>query len=180
MSKLTQPVASGVDYLFRQMERQEQRNSDRKEQLSVALREVEFAEIERFFRQIKTQNIFLFTVGLNGKPESTILSKAVFSMNHLVKVYYSTSFDESQSGYLRITPDRLTQQILVERIHGMYAEPERLYQSVDQCHVIRWMVKWMMPRMDWHKTKLANLDLYRLFSDQREKQRQEQEALLDS
>ncbi|BBP46821.1 hypothetical protein THMIRHAS_21940 [Thiosulfatimonas sediminis] len=162
-------LSRGTQYLFRHMEKIELQNEQARQEKALAKKEMDFAQVERFFRQIKTQNIFIFTVGLNGKPESTILSKAIFSMNRVVKVYYSTSFDESKSGYLRILPDSAQQTILVERVHGYRGEPEFLYRSTDECHIIRWMIKWMLPRFDWSKTKLVNLDLYRMFIDQRER-----------
>ena len=174
MSKAKLELSTGVEYLFRQMEKKEQENQEARRLHHESIQEVDFEEVERFFRQIKTQNIFIHTVGLNGKSESTILSKALFSMNKVVKVYYSTSFDENNTGYLRVSPDRYEQKILVERMHGFRPQPELLYQSADQCHIIRWMIKWMMPRIDWQKTKLANLDLYRLFTDKREKELEKQ------
>lgn len=167
----TLQLSPGTEYLFRHMEKVEHQNKMAREEAEFASKELDFSEVEKFFRQIKTQNIFIYTVGLNGKQESTILSKAIFSMNRVVKVYYSTSFDESKSGYIRIHPAREQQLILVERMHGYRAEPELLYQSSDECHIIRWMIKWMLPRFDWNKTKLANLDLYRLFNDERERNR---------
>ncbi len=84
-----------------------------------------------------TQNIFIYTVGVNGKRESTILTKAMFSINKVVRIYYSTSFDESQQGFLRLSPDVDQQLILVERLHGFRPKPELLYASKDECHVIR-------------------------------------------
>ncbi len=51
--------------------------------------------------------------------------------------------------------------IVVERVHGLRLKPERIYASPDQCHVVRFMVRWLMRRIDWDKTKLNNLDLYK-------------------
>ena len=166
-------LSQGTRYLFQHMEKIEQQNEIARQEIVRATQDLNFSEVEKFFRQIKTQNIFIFTVGLNGKQESTILSKAIFSMNRVVKVYYSTSFDESKSGYVRIFPDREQQVIKVERMHGYRPKPELLYQSPDECHIIRWMIKWMLPRFDWSKTKLVNLDLYRLFNDERERKRKQ-------
>lgn len=115
-----------------------------------------------------TQNLFIHTVGLNGKHESTIFAKAAFSMNKVVRIYYSTSFDEDETGFLRIRPDKRERKIIVERLHGYRPKPETLYMSADECHVIRFMVRWLMRRIDWSKTKLANLDLYKRFQQEQQ------------
>ncbi|MBF6058955.1 MULTISPECIES: hypothetical protein [Thiomicrorhabdus] len=120
---------------------------------------VNFCDIDSFFRALMTQNIFLFTVGVNGKRESTILSKAIFSMNRVVRIYYSTSFDDTESGFIRIRPDDDEDIILVERLHGYRAQPEVLYASPYSSHVIRFMIRWLIRRIDWSKTKIDNLDL---------------------
>ena len=62
-----------------------------------------------------------------------------------------------------------------------------LYVSSDECHVVRFMVRWLMRRIDWSKTKLANLDLYKRFQIEQQEEvaaqiaeaaaRQEEEAL---
>ncbi|WP_194073979.1 hypothetical protein [Thiomicrorhabdus aquaedulcis] len=134
------------------------------------LQEVPFDDVEVFLRQIMTQNIFIHTVGVNGKHESTILAKAVFSMNKVVRLYYSTSFDETQSGFIRIRPDVEQQLIVVERLHGYRSTPEILYASHEQAHVIRYVVRWLLRRIDWSKTKLTNLDLYKRYIEQEQEE----------
>ncbi|MBO1923945.1 hypothetical protein [Thiomicrorhabdus sp. 6S3-12] len=169
MAEAVVKLSPGTEFLFRQMEKKERQNEEARRLHHESTQDVELDLVEGFFRQIKTQNIFIQTVGINGKAESTILSKAIFSMNKVVKVYYSTSFDEDNTGFIRVRSDNQLQQIVIERMHGYRPQPEVLYQSADQCHIIRWMIKWLMPRIDWRKTKLGNLDLYRLFSEKREK-----------
>lgn len=154
-------VAPAVKYFFKRLEkRSEQIKADISE-ASSKFQEIPFEQVEGFFRQIMSQNIFIHTVGINGKHESTILAKAVFSMNKVVRVYYSTSFDDDNSGFIRIRPDSNEQLIIVERLHGLRPQPELLYASRDECHVIRFMVRWLMRRIDWDKTKLSNLELYK-------------------
>ncbi|WP_373020511.1 hypothetical protein [Thiomicrorhabdus sp.] len=166
-------VTPAIQYFFKQLERRSNELKEEQEQKQLANKEVPFEELESFFRRIMTQNIFIHTVGLSGRPESTILSKAIFSMNKVVRIYYSTSFDERDSGFIRILPHRDTQMIVVERVHGYHAKPEVLYQSYDECHVIRFMIRWLIRRVDWNKTHLRNLDLYKSYL---EVERQELEA----
>ncbi|GAB6071169.1 hypothetical protein JCM30760_22660 [Thiomicrorhabdus hydrogeniphila] len=170
------PVGPAIKYFFRRLEK---RSAEIQEELNSeadAHQDVLFEEVEGFFRQIMTQNIFIHTVGLNGKHESTILSKAIFSMNRVVRVYYSTSFDEEQSGFIRIRPDTQEQKIIVERLHGFRPKAETMYSSGDQGHVIRFMIRWLMRRIDWDKTRLGNLDLYKRVLEQRQAEVEEQIA----
>lgn len=154
-------LAPAVKYFFKHLEKRSEQIRSGISEVSSLHKELPFEEVEGFFRQIMTQNIFIHTVGLNGKHESTILAKAIFSMNKVVRVYYSTSFDEDNSGFIRIRPDSQEQLIIVERMHGLRAKSERIYASRDQCHVVRFMVRWLMRRIDWDKTKLNNLELYK-------------------
>ncbi len=154
-------LAPAVRYFFKRLERRAEEIQAGISEASESHQDVQFDEVEGFFRQIMSQNIFIHTVGMNGKHESTILAKAVFSMDKVVRVYYSTSFDEDNSGFLRIRPDSQEQLIIVERMHGLRPRSERIYASHDQCHVVRFMVRWLMRRIDWDKTKLSNLDLYK-------------------
>lgn len=161
--RLDKPISPAVKYFFTQLEkRSDELKYDHVHELELH-QDVPFEDIELFLRQIMTQNIFIHTVGVNGKHESTILAKAVFSMNKVVRLYYSTSFDETQSGFIRIRPDVGQQLIVVERLHGFRAEPEVLYASHEQTHVIRYVVRWLLRRIDWSKTKLGNLDLYKRY-----------------
>ncbi|WP_321326138.1 hypothetical protein [Thiomicrorhabdus sp.] len=170
------PIGPAIKYFFRRLEK---RSAEIQEELNSeadARQEVHFEEVEGFFRQIMTQNIFIHTVGLNGKHESTILSKAIFSMNRVVRIYYSTSFDEEQSGFIRIKPVNKEQKIIVERLHGCRPKGELMYASQDQSHVIRFMIRWLLRRIDWDKTRLANLDLYKRFLEQQQAEIEEQIA----
>ncbi|BCN92613.1 hypothetical protein THMIRHAM_03980 [Thiomicrorhabdus immobilis] len=162
------PVAPAVRYFFRRLEKRSEQIQKAIHSEAYSKQEVEFDKVEGFFRQIMTQNIFIHTVGLNGKHESTILSKAIFSMNRVVRVYYSTSFDENQSGFIRVRPDSDLQAIVVERLHGYRPTPETLYVNSQQCHIIRFMVRWLIRRIDWDKTKLNNLDLYKRFLEEQQ------------
>lgn len=170
-------VTPAVKYFLKHLERR----SEALEKVVATERslaqEVPFEAVENFFRRIMTQNIFIHTVGMNGRPESTILSKATFSMNRVVRLYYSTSFDDSETGFIRIQPNKVKQLIVVERLHGIRPQPEILYQSRDECHVIRFMTRWLLRRIDWKKTHLRNLDLYKQFQEQ---ERQEELERLEA
>lgn len=170
-------LAPAVTYFFKRLEKRAEQIKSGISEVSSHHKEIPFEEVEGFFRQIMTQNIFIHTVGLNGKHESTILAKAIFSMNKVVRVYYSTSFDEDNSGFIRVRPDLGEQLIIVERMHGLRANSERIYASGDQCHIVRFMVRWLMRRIDWDKTKLNNLELYkRVIAQEQEELRLKIEA----
>lgn len=181
-------VTPAVKYFFKHLEKRSEQIQADLSYRSLESQAVPFEEVEGFFRQIMTQNIFIHTVGMNGKKESTILSKAIFSMNKVVRIYYSTSFDDVNSGFIRIRPDSHEQLIIVERLHGIRAKAERMYTSRDQCHVIRFMIRWLMRRIDWNKTKLSNLELYKRIVTERQqeveaqiaaaKKQQEEEEML--
>jgi len=165
-------VAPAVKYFLKHLERRSESLDKAEKDERNAFQEIPFEDVENFFRRIMTQNIFIHTVGMNGRPESTILSKATFSMNRVVRLYYSTSFDDTETGFIRIQPSKAKQIIVVERLHGQRPKSEILYQSRDQCHVIRFMTRWLLRRIDWNKTHLRNLDLYKLYIEQ-----ENQEAL---
>ena len=166
-------VPPAVQYFLRHMEKRSNALARVVETERNAVREVPFEDVENFFRRIMTQNIFIHTVGMNGRPESTILSKATFSMNRVVRLYYSTSFDDSEAGFIRIQPNNKQQLIIVERLHGSRPKPEVIYQSADQCHVIRFMTRWLIRRIDWSKTHLKNLDLYKQYAEQIKQEEQD-------
>lgn len=171
--KKTQPVMTpALKYFFASLEK-----GDLQQQQILAaspkLEEVLIDEIEAFVRALKTQNIFIRTVGMSGKRESTILSKAIFSFNKVIKIYYSTSFDENDTGFIRVLGDDDEQQIVVDRLHGYRSKPERIYSSADQCHIIRYITQWLMKRIDWDKTKIHTLELYDHFVEAREIEREE-------
>lgn len=170
------PIGPAVKYFFKRLEKKSQEIQQALEYEESLKKSIPFNEVENFFRQLMTQNIFIHTVGMNGKHESTILSKAVFSMNKVVRVYYSTSFDENQTGFIRIRPDKQDRKIIIERMHGYRPSPEVIYVSGDECHIVRFMVRWLMRRIDWNKTKLNNLDLYKRFQVERQKEIEDQIA----
>lgn len=174
------PVTPAVKYFLKHMERRTQQLAAEVEAEKQAQQDVPFDEVESFFRQIMTQNIFIHTVGINGRPESTILSKAIFSMNKVVRVYYSTSFDERETGFIRIQPHNDLQRIIVEKVHGYRTTPDIIYQSHDECHVVRFMTRWLMRRIDWKKTHIRNLDLYKHFLEQEKREEEERLAKLEA
>ena len=112
-----------------------------------------------------------------GKRESTILAKAVYSLNKVIKIYYSSSFDERDGGYLSIHPSYEERKIVVERFHGIRPTPERLYESSHQNHIIKYISNWLMKHIDWDKTKLETLDLYKQYRHARDIELIEQEEL---
>lgn len=161
-------ISSALQYFFRKLENKSAALEEQRSFEALKTVEVPFEELEKFFRAIKTQNIFIHTVGVSGKSTSTLLEKAIFNLNKVIRVYYSTSFDESVQGFVRIQIDNASSLILVERMHGYRPQPELLYASKDECHVIRFMVRWLMRRIDWEKTKIENLELYKRFKEYRE------------
>lgn len=179
LKKLT--VTPAIKYFFAVLEKENAKAEVHRENQ----REDEFLpieEVEAFVRALKTQNIFIFTVGVSGKQESTILSKAIFNLNKVIKIYYSTSFDEHDSGFIRVRSDLLAQKIIVERLHGLRPVAEPMYQSSDQCHVVRFLTKWIINRIDWQKTKITTLDIYDAYLKLREeelKEKLEQEIYED-
>jgi hypothetical protein len=164
-------------YFFRKLERKYHQRLEAQKKIDYENREVVVDDLMDFFRSVATQNIFIYTVGVGGKKESTILSKAVFSMTKEVKVYYSTSFNYAETGFIRVRIDKPTREILIERMHGYRPVPEVLYHSKRQWHVIRFMCDWFLQRIDWSKTKVENLDMYMALLDERQKVLEEKIAL---
>lgn len=156
-----QKISNGLRYFFKRLEKKSNLLDLRGERSAEQIQEVCFDEVEKFSRSLMTQNIFIHTVGINGKHESTILSKAMFSINKVVRLYYSTTLDEGGQGYLRLRADNLQQLIIVERLHGVRPEPEVIYASLDEFHVIRFFANWIIKRIDWDKTRINHLDLYK-------------------
>lgn len=173
MSK-SQEITPGVRHFLRTLERRSESLKKVERMKKIRFKEVAFDEVEQFFRTIRTQNIFINTVGINGKHESTILAKAIFNLNKVVRIFYSVSLDDSQSGFLRIRTDVVEQTIVVEGIHGLRPTPELIYHSPDQYNVIRFMTRWLLRRIDWDKTKLDNLELYKNFIEVRREEMEEQ------
>jgi len=54
--------------------------------------------------------------------------------------------------------------------------PELLYASLDECHVIRFFISWLIRRIDWDKTKVNHLDLYKEFAEIERKEVEEEIA----
>lgn len=167
-------ITPAVKYFFKSLEQRSNALKNAERLTEIRYKDVPVDEVEQFFRAIKAQNIFINTVGMNGKRESTILSKAIFNLNQVVRVYYSISFDDNQTGFIRIRPDVTNQTIVVERIHGLRPRPEPLYQSHEQIKIVRYMTRWLLRRIDWDKTKLNNLELYKQFLDVRREEHEEQ------
>lgn len=167
-------ITPAVKFFFKSLERRSDALKNAERLTEIRYQDVPIDEVEQFFRTIKAQNIFINTVGVNGKRESTILAKAIFNLNQIVRVYYSISFDDTQSGFLRIRTDVENQTIVVERIHGLRPRPELLYQSADQLKIVRYMTRWLLRRIDWNKTKLNNLELYKQFVEARREEHEEQ------
>lgn len=166
-------VTPALKYFFAKLEKENNKYESELERID----EEEFLpidQIEAFVRSLKTQNIFIYTVGISGKRESTILSKAIFSLNKIIKIYYSTSFDEHETGFIRVRSDLDSRKIVVERLHGFRPKPEPMYQSSDQCHVIRYVTHWLMQRIDWSKTKLSTLEIYNAYQTVVEEEQQEE------
>lgn len=165
-------VTPSLEFFFSVLEREDQQRREQQRLLEPS-EALDIEMVESFVRTLKTQNIFIHTVGLSGKHESTILSKAIFSLNKVIKIYYSTSFDENDTGFLRIRSDELEHRLVIERLHGYRPVAERLYSSTDQCHIIRYITKWLVNRVDWQKTKLSTLDIYDAFLEKRQQDLQD-------
>ncbi len=166
-------VTPALKYFFKTLEKRSDALKDAKRLHELRYQPVPMDEVEQFVRTIKTQNIFINTVGMSGKRESTILAKAIFSLNKVVRIYYSMSFDDSQTGFIRVSTDVEDQTILIERLHGLRPKPELLYHSADQSRIIRYLTRWLLRRIDWNKTKLDNLELYKRFVEERQAEHEE-------
>jgi hypothetical protein len=136
--------------------------------------EVPFDLVELFIRRIRQQNIFVRITGPNGKPESLLLNKVLFSMSKVVRIFCSLSMRDEENVYLRMYPDTRRGVIAVERLVGQWTQPQRIFAHHDQCHAIRFLTNWIVERLDWKKTKLRNLDIYKLFVQTRQEQLQQQ------
>lgn len=176
-------LSPALKYFFKALEKKIAEHDEINRIKAGKIKEVPFDRLEKFFRSLKTQNIFIHTVGVNGKSVSMLLEKAVFNLNKVVRIYYSTSFDESVQGFVRIQVDKNQGLISVERMHGFHPAPEMLYASEDEGRVIRFMVRWLLRRIDWEKTKLNSLDLYQRYieiqKEEEERKLMEEQALLE-
>jgi hypothetical protein len=158
-------ITKGLRYFFKRLEKKSGQLYYEEEIRIQRVKKVPFEELEKFVRALMTQNIFIFTVGINGKRESTILNKAMFNTNNVIRLYYSTSLDEFNQGYLLLRADSNKQLVLVERLHGVRPKPEVIYASLDENHVIRFFVNWILRRVDWDKTRIKHLELYKKFKE---------------
>ncbi|AHF02176.1 hypothetical protein THIAE_01000 [Thiomicrospira aerophila AL3] len=135
-------------------------------------------EIVHFFRILKGQNIFIQTIGLTGKLESNILSNVVYNFNDEIRLYYSQSLDDSMSGFIRVCPDIAQSVIAVDNIYGEPLSQLRLYQSPDQKAILKYMIRWLLKRIDWNKTRLDNIDLYHIFLERKQAEAEAEVARL--
>lgn len=160
-----------VRYFLRRLERAEdQYLVDRFLHEYQTHHEVPFELVDHFVRRIRQQNIFVYMQGPNGKQESLLLTKVLFSMNKVVRLYVSLSMREEDYRFLRIYPNPRTGKITVEQLRDRQAAPQEVFSHRDQCHIIRYLTNWIVAHLDWKKTKLRNLDIYKLFVETRQRQ----------
>ncbi len=159
-----------IKYFLRHLEKEAERIEAIKAAQQPQEELIDFEEIDHFFRTIKMQNIFIFVVGVNGKPESSSLPKLIFSLSEVVRIYYSLSLDSEQAGFMRIRLNSDENLIVIERLHGYRPKPEKIYASNNPCHIIRFITRWLLRRIDWEKTKLQNLDIYKQYQTEREEE----------
>lgn len=153
----------------------------RMEAFADALRpQINADEIVHFFRVLKGQNIFIQTIGLTGKLESNILSNVIYNFNDEVRLYYSQSLDDSRSGFIRVCPDIDEGLIAVDNIYGDPLSQYRLYQSPDQKAILKYMIRWLLKRIDWQKTRLDNIDLYHVFRERKQAEAEAEVARLQA
>ena len=167
-------LSTSIKYFLRHLEKE----AERIQKLQEAQQPedtIDFEEIGHFFRTLKAQNIFIFIVGINGKIESSPLSKLIFSLGKVVRFYYSLSLDSEQSGFIRIRLSEDERLILIERLHGYRPKPEKIYASKNPCHVIRFITRWMLRRIDWKKTRLQNLDIYKEYLHEKEDEKRKKQ-----
>ncbi len=167
-------------YLMRRLERAEDQYLARTfSSYHRTHHEVDTRLLELFIRRIRQQNIFVRIMGPNGKQESLLLSKVLFSMSRVIRLYCSLSVRDEDNVYLRIFPDTRTGLIRVQRLRGSVLAPEEVFAHADQCHIIRFITRWIVERVDWQKTKLRNLDIYKLFVQTRQEQLEQKLASLN-
>ncbi|WP_294948371.1 hypothetical protein [Sulfurivirga sp.] len=168
-------------YLMRRLERAEDQHLARTfSSYHRTHHEVDTHLLELFIRRIRQQNIFVRIMGPNGKRESLLLSKVLFSMSKVIRLYCSLSVRDEDNVYLRIFPDTRTGLIRVQRLRGGdVLMPEEVFAHADQCHIIRFITRWIVERVDWQKTKLRNLDIYKLFVQTRQEQLEQKLASLN-
>ncbi len=173
--KAVAPEQPALFYFMRRLERAEDQYLTRRFAERIKTHhEVPFELVELFIRRIRQQNIFVYITGPNGKRESLLLNKVLFSMSKVVRLYCSLSLRDEENLYLRMYPDTRSGQILVERFGGAWSDRRVVFRHHDQCHAIRFLTNWIVERLDWQKTKLRNLDIYKLFVQTRQQQLEQQ------
>ncbi|SFR62639.1 hypothetical protein [Thiomicrospira sp. ALE5] len=141
----------------------------RMEKFAASLQpDLDVDELVHFFRVLKSQEIFIQTIGLNGKLVPDVLSNIIYNFNDEVRLYYSQSLDLAEAGYIKICPDYADGLVVVENIYGDPLSRHRLYQSTDQKAVLKYMIRWLLKRIDWDKTRLNNMDLYKIFIERKQ------------
>lgn len=168
------PGKPALFYFMRLLERAEDRAMVQQFEEDERLHHVPFELVEQFMRQVRQQNLFVYITGTSGKRESLLIGKISFSMGGVVRLYESLSLREEESGYVRIYPDNRRGVIVVERLRGPLYVPKVIYQHRRECHIIRFIAHWIIDRIDWKKTRLRNLDLYKLFVRTRDERLQRQ------
>jgi len=165
------PEQPALFYFLRRLERAEDQYLTRSFAESLKTQhDVPFELVELFVRRVRQQNIFVRVLGPSGKKESLLLNKVIFSMNKVVRIYCSFSLRDEENSYLRMYPNRRKGVITVERLAGAWDAPQVVFEHHDQCHAIRFITNWVVARLDWQKTKLHNLDIYKLFVQTRQQQ----------
>ncbi len=169
--KKAPPEQPALFYFLRRLERAEDQYLTRSFAEAVKTHhDVPFELVELFIRRIRQQNIFVRITGPNGKYESLLLNKVLFSMSKVVRLYCSVSLRDEENVYLRMYPNTRKGLITVEKIEGQQRQPKVIFEHHDQCHMIRFLTNWIVSRLDWKKTKLRNLDIYKLFVQTRQEQ----------
>jgi hypothetical protein len=168
------PAQPALFYFMRLLERAEDRAMVRKFEQEDSHHFVPFEMVEKFMRQVRQQNIFVFVPGWSSKRESLLITKVSFSMGSVVRLYEGVSVRDEDNSYIRIYPDPKRGKIVVERLRGPDYVPKMIYAHREECHIIRFIAHWIVDRIDWEKTRLRNLDLYKLFVRTRDERLQRQ------
>ena len=166
------PAQPALFYFMRLLERAEDRAMVQQFEQEESHHYVPFELVEKFMRQVRQQNIFVFVPGWSGKAESLLITKVSFAMGGVVRLYEGVSVRDEDNSFLRIYPDPRSGKIVVERLRGPDFVPKQIYAHREQCHIIRLIAHWIIDRIDWEKTRLRNLDLYKLFVRTRNEQLQ--------
>ena len=172
---MSNKLTDSVRYFFNQLEKEAQK-VEALNHIQTPEEQIDFEKIEQFFRTLKGLDIYMFTVGVNGKLESAPFPKLIFSLGRMVRIYYSLSLDNTKAGFIRVRKDETNNLVIIERLHGYRPKVEQLYASKNPCHIIRFITRWIIKRIDWNRTKLKGLDLYNAYREIEDKMRQRKEA----